>query len=187
MSAVPFDVDALLKMANSPIRNYAVPGITSSLLGAPAADGSVVRVFESSREQVESVTPHNHRYGFTAYVLRGWVDNVIWKETWTSAEHADMYVRSTLEFRGQSGAYEKVGGTEVKRWSRTTTRYEAGQWYSMTAQEFHSIWFSRGAVVLLFEEPHVSDESEILEPFVDGEVIPNGAHIEPWMFKRGTP
>jgi hypothetical protein len=184
VSGILDHVDVLLKMGNSPIRNYVIPGVTSALLGAPAADGSVVRLFESAREQVESVTPHSHRYGFAAVVLRGWVDNVIWRQAW--AHDADFYVETPLRFGGASGAYTRGESLEPKRFARTETRYEPGESYSMAAHEIHSIWFSRGAVVLMFEGPHVADESVILEPWVDGEVISNGAKVEPWMFKRGA-
>lgn len=175
-------VDALVAMGNSPIRNYVIPGVTSKLLGAPAADGSVVRLFESSREQVESVTPHSHRYAFTAVVLRGWVENVLWTQAWS--HDTDFYAETPLVFGGASGVYTRGEAARPKRFQRTAARYEAGQSYSMAAHEIHSIWFSRGAVVLMFEGPHVADQSVILEPWVDGAVIENGARVEPWMFQR---
>jgi len=41
----------------------------------------------------------------------------------------------------------------------------------MKADQMHSIDFSKGAKVLFFEGPRLSDTSEIIEPVVRGEVI----------------
>jgi hypothetical protein len=53
----------------------------------------------------------------------------------------------------------------------------------MTADQVHSIFFSRGAIVLFFEGSKESDTSIILEPFVNNEIVPT-FKVEPWMFKK---
>ena len=65
---------------------------------------------------------------------------------------------------------------------RTTTVYEAGQWYSMKYDEFHSIEFSKGARVLFIEGPKIKDTSYFLEPVVNGKVVPL-FDVPTWMYK----
>lgn len=170
------------KMKHSPVRNYAIPGLTSWLVGAPTEHGCI-RLFESSREHHEQITPHSHRFDFECVVLAGEVRNVVWIST---SQHmgADMFMETRLEYRGGIGHYEKeVIGTDYYRASEK--KYATGDRYSMTADQIHSIYFSRGAKVLFFEGPKVSTSSIILEPYVDGEIVPT-FKVEDWMFKRAA-
>ena len=178
-----YGLDLIREMAHSPIRNYIVPGLTSSLIGNPSERG-LVRLFEASRRQSNQITPHSHRYDFRCLVLSGSVTNRVW--TRVKPQHhgawADSYQESVLAYQGETGRYEKVAG-EVGKWEFLDTKYEEGQWYAMDANEVHSIVFSRDAVVLFFEGPTTTDVSIVLEPFVDGQVIET-LKTEPWMFQR---
>jgi hypothetical protein len=181
MNANGFDVKALLSMAHSPVKNYAIPGLTSSLIGAPGPLGTV-RLFQCEREHQEPITPHSHRFDFQCWVLRGKVRNRIWKKVYASDPNGDLYHRTNLNYGGEIGHYTKEP-REVGTWTYSDAEFVAGQCYSMRAHEVHSIFFSRGAVVLFFEGETKVDSSTILEPYVDGEVVPT-FKVEPWMFKK---
>jgi hypothetical protein len=63
------------------------------------------------------------------------------------------------------------------------TTYKAGEWYSMTHAEFHSIRFSYGARVLFFEGSQVKPESYCLVPYVNGQVC-DTFYWREWMMKE---
>lgn len=172
-------LEFLDKMKHSPVRNYAIPGLTSWLIGAPTEHGCV-RLFECSREHHEPITLHSHRFDFECHVLAGHVRNVLW--TPFAEGKGDRFMETCLIYRGGIGHYdtEKNG---IDTYQGSSYLYKAGSNYSMKADEIHSIYFSRGAKVLFFEGPTITDSSIILEPYVDGEVIPT-FKVEPWMFKR---
>ncbi len=174
------DLTFIDKMKHSPVRNYAIPGLTSWLIGAPSKHGCV-RLFECSREHHEPITPHSHRFDFECLVLAGSVRNIIWTEVATP-RCGDLFMESRLVYRGGIGHYETERGTS-QLYLGSPYLYKAGDRYSMKADEIHSIYFSRGAKVLFFEGPTIADSSLILEPYVDGEVVPT-FKVEPWMFKR---
>jgi hypothetical protein len=172
------DKKHLRSMMHSPVRNYAIPGLTSWLIGNPSPTGTL-RFFECSRDHVEPITPHSHRFDFQCWVLAGTVKNRVWRY---SGSNGDIYGKSRLVYAGDCGKYtqERAGDD---RFVFSDTVYETGEWYSMTADMIHSIYFSNGAQVLFFEGPTISDVSVILEPVVDGETIPT-FEVKPWMFQR---
>lgn len=171
-------------MKHSPLHNYAgIPGLTSWLLGNPSEKGTI-RMFECSREHFEHIIPHSHRYNFMCLVLAGHVDNTIWTTCESSRQVGDMYRSTDIEY--EEGKYVISGLGEACYWMNRTTRYKAGEMYSMDADEVHSIKFSRGARVLFFEGPQVSKESLYIEPYIDGETIPT-FKVEPWMFLKDKP
>lgn len=182
MNADDFDLKALLRMARLPVRNYVIPGLTSSLIGSTSPQGCV-RLLQNSRDHQEAVAPHSHRYDFQCWVLRGEVTNRLWMR---HHQHpfADEYQETWLRYGGEPGEYISQPG-ETQRWRYIDRKYTEGQCYSMQADEVHSIHFSRDAIVMFFEGPTVADRSIVLQPVVDGEVIPTAA-VQPWMFKRGA-
>lgn len=184
MNAENFNVKTLLKMAHSPVKNYAIPGLTSSLIGGLSERG-VVRIFQNERDHQESITPHSHRFDFMCWVLRGYVINRVWKSASTFAADADEYQKTILRYSGEIGCYEKEV-SEIGKWGYVDTEYSEGHCYHMKADEIHSIQFSRGAIVLFFEGATASDTSVVLEPVVDGETVPT-FKVEPWMFKKPQP
>lgn len=184
MDAANFNLPMLLEMRHSPIRNYVVPGVTSWLIGSPSAAGTV-RLFESTRDHQEEVTPHSHRFDFQCWVLRGTVRNRVWLPAPEGEKGADLFQSSRLTYWGATGGYAKVPETS-RGWRYDDDQYTPGQCYAMKSDAVHSIHFSRGALVLFFEGPQVSDSSIVLEPVVDGEVIPT-FRVEPWMFRKEEP
>jgi len=180
MNAENFSVAQLLRMAHSPVRNYVIPGLTSWLIGEPSEHGTV-RMFHSERQHEESITPHSHRFDFQCWVLEGTVRNRIWTETYFTGG-ADMYHRSILRYEGAMGQYRKEK-LDLGRWTPMDTIYQAGSCYSMSADQVHSIYFSRGCRVLFFEGPTEHDSSYVLEPYVDGEAI-DTMEVKPWMFRK---
>jgi hypothetical protein len=177
--------EALLKaveaMANSPIRNYISPGVTSSLIGG--RDYGKVRFFTADRETREWITPHSHRFDFTCLVLRGFVVNILLTRAW-GAENADRYCAGTLKRKPDVfGEYEFEPGTSACEYVETAKTYREGDVYSMTHEQIHSIRFSRDACVLFFERPEVADESLVLEPWSNGRRVPT-FETRPWMFER---
>jgi hypothetical protein len=173
---LPPHIADIKSMAHSPVRNYAIPGLTSWLIGSGPGK---VRLFECSRSHDEHIVPHSHRFAFSCQVLRGRVWNKTFKRVETGG---DEFLRSTITYTGEIGQHTiKRGG--VARYDGVMSEYGEGDWYSMEADEVHSIWFDRDTMVLFFEGPNVSNESIILEPFVDGDLIPT-FKVEPWMFAR---
>lgn len=184
MNAENFNLKALMAMAHSPVRNYAIPGMTSYLIGAPSESGTV-RLFCNERDHQEQVTPHSHRFDFQCWVLAGQVTNRIWTQNhYMTHPDGDVFVSSRLQYRGEIGKYEKktVGRGN---WSYLDFEYKEGECYSMRHHEIHSIQFSRGAKVLFFEGATVTDSSMVIEPVVDGEHIETMI-VQPWMFKKDT-
>lgn len=174
-----FNYDYLREMMSSPVQNYAgLPGLKSSLVAA-AADGSNgrVRVFEASRLPREIITPHSHRFSFQCLVLQG----SVWNIKWLESLDGDEFAMSSL-FYNAMGDYTK---TFVRNsfWREEEEHYRVGEWYSMAAHEIHSIEFSRDAIVLFMEGVSYMQTTEILEPVVDGEIVPT-FKVEPWMFKK---
>jgi hypothetical protein len=181
MNPRDFNLKKLLAMAHSPVKNYIIPGLTSSLIGGqPGIDGCV-RLFQCERDHQENITPHSHRFSFQCWVIEGTVTNRIWQPASAHAMEVDQYAMTTLKFDGM-GNYERDITTR-HRFHYQDYEYVSGECYSMTATQIHSIRFSRGAVVLFFEGPQERENSVILEPIVDNEVIPT-FKVEPWMFKR---
>jgi len=181
MNAENFSIKQLLAMAHSPVRNYVVPGLTSWLIGQPSEHGTV-RLFQSEREHQESMTPHSHRFDFQCWVLEGSVRNRLWTTGWYDERNTDQYRRSVLHYEGAMGKYRSEP-LDVKGWAYEEKTFGAGECYSMKAHEIHSIYFSRGCRVLFFEGPTVNGHSQVLEPWVNGEVIPT-MEVKPWMFQR---
>lgn len=173
------NMDLLQAVRHSPVHNYVIPGLTSWLIGAPSPNG-VVRLFECSRDHQENITPHSHRFDFQCLVLAGEVRNRVWKEHPGVA--GDLYQRTRLTYDGSIGRYTSEP-LNVRRFVYADDVYLPGQWYSMQAHEIHSIYFARNTVVLFFEGPPKSDSTDMLEPWVDGEVVPT-FEVKPWMFKR---
>lgn len=155
------------EMKSDKLSNYIIAGLDSYLL-----NNGRVRLFECSRDHQDVVTPHSHRFDFVCLVLSGVVTNRVWTEC---GEHkafgGDFFESSTLTYKGKVGNYAiKAEGRGF--WTYTDRRYGEGETYSMTADQVHSIRFSRGAVVLFFEGPTISDNSMMIEPVVNGVKIP---------------
>jgi len=178
MSNLPFLRDVFQRIAHSPLQNYVIPGLTSYLLSTPGPDG-VVRLLQNSRLQLTNVTPHSHRFDFTCLVLQGCVLNRLW----TRQDDGDLYAATKLVYQGKPGSY-KTEFAGPGAWTFSEQHYHEGEQYDMKANEVHSILFSKDAIVLFHEGPQVSDTSIILEPYVDGKIIPT-FKVEPWMFLKG--
>lgn len=173
-------IEDISNMSNSPVKNYVIPGLTSSLIGSPHRNG-LVRLFECSRDHYESINPHSHRFGFHCLVLAGNVKNIIWNE-YKGHEDKDLYQRTRVFYTGIFGKYELVVDG-ISAYAKEEKTYYSGQWYSMDHTQIHSIFFSKACKVLFFEKAPVNDYSIVLEPVVDGKVIPT-FKVEDWMFQR---
>lgn len=171
-------IEFLLNIAHSPVKNYVIPGLTSYLIGEQSKTGTV-RLFVNERDHQENITPHSHRFNFMCVVLRGEVKNRVWERR---SVGGDQFQATHIKYMGEIGSYQRSAG-DVSSWIYTDSIFRKGEKYGMKANEVHSIFFSRGAVVLFFEGPQITDTSIMIEPFVDGAVIPS-MKIEPWMFKR---
>lgn len=180
--AMPQLLQVLETMKGRRIDNYVLPGLSSSLI-----EHGSVRLFRASRDTEEHITPHSHRFDFACLVLQGEVTNVVYKQedSWYGCG-ADRYgVGVLVPIRGGLGGYELRRKTAPRLFSKQAATYKQGDVYSMLAAEIHSIKFSRDAVVLFLEGPEVNENSVILEPWANGEVIPT-FRTEPWMFKRAS-
>lgn len=169
--------DLILSMRNQGLANYVIPGLDSHMIGG--AEHGCVRLFQCSRDHQEQITPHSHRFDFSAQVLRGSVNNFIWKQS----PDGDKFLVSEMIYSGAPGEYS-TGKEEVKRMAISESdRYAPGDWYHMKAEEIHSIEFSRDAAVLFFEGPQVSDRNVILQPHTAHGTI-RTFKTEPWMFQK---
>lgn len=163
----------ILDMRTSIVKNYGLPDVDSSLLG-----NGIVRLFESHREQQEAITPHSHKFNFSCLVLSGKVVNRIWRED----KNGDSFSVSELSYQGEIGKYESEL-IEEKRYSHYDSTYHVGEWYSMKAEEIHSIYFSRGCKVLFLEGEVLTLKTKILQPCVGGKAL-NTFEVKDWMFQR---
>ena len=170
------ELQHLLSMANNAIDNYVIPGVTSYLIG----NNNKVRLFHCTRNHTEYVVPHSHRFDFTARVLQGYVTNCIYREN--KHNEADTYQVSSLVYGGKPGIYNVIPGG-VKGYVIYSDNYHYDETYSMKFNEIHSISFRKDTYVLIYEGPDKTDTTQILQPYVNGEVIPT-FKIEPWMFRR---
>lgn len=175
-------LDTVSQMANSPVRNYIAPGLTSLLIGGKGY--GMVRMFDSERNTREFITPHSHRFSFTCLVLEGSVTNCVFTGQLTGADD-DMFCKGELRIKdGGMGEYQYIPGDDWSYWRETKTAYIVGDTYSMKASEIHSIQFSKNAKVLFFEGPEELSYSYALEPWADGKRVPTFG-TAPWMFEKG--
>jgi hypothetical protein len=169
--------DELGTLLHSPVRNYVIPGLTSWLVAS--SQRGTIRLFSSERNHQQPIAPHSHRFDFTSVVLRGQVTNVTWVPV---SAGGDLFQETTLKYDGDIGKYTRTPALQ-RRWEFSGTTYQAGESYTMQYHEVHSVHFSRGALLLIAEGPTVTDESTVLDPVVDGQVIPT-SRVEDWMFQR---
>ena len=173
-------IDLILAMRNHGLANYIIPGLDSHLIGGAGA--GCVRLFQCSRNHREQITPHSHRFDFSALVLRGTVQNMIWDE---DAQGDEFLVCKNI-YRGSVGQY-LPGEATIKRMAITDDgHYKPGDLYHMKAHEIHSINFSRDAMVLFLEGPQVSNSSVILQPHTEHGTV-HTFKTESWMFQPITP
>lgn len=167
-------------LAHSPVRNYATPGLTSKLLGEGKGK---VRLFVSDRDTREWITPHSHRFDFACLVLAGKVEQILF--TRCAPDGGNAYAIGTLKpVTGGLGKYEVVRDEAWGYFTETSRVYKAGDGYSMTSDEIHSIRFSRGAKVLFIEGPEVAAESVILEPCTTTGKLIQTFETKDWMFEK---
>lgn len=178
--------DFLGEIGHDRIDNYILPGLSSLML---SGENTTVRMFENTRNQQGFITPHSHRFSLACCVLRGEVHNSLYTEdcsTTAMGTNLDEFETTRLKYSGEPGHYDRLKASAYKgKWCKYTQKYSAGQWYFMRDSAIHSIEFSPDARVLVIEGPDVTDTTTILEPVVNGVVVPT-FRVESWMFKKGT-
>lgn len=167
------NLEAILGMAHSKIGNYILPGLESALLGAKT------RLFINTRESIGQITPHNHRFDFQCLVLRGWVVNTLFVKD----DAGEEFARKRKIYTGIPGEYKDAHLSGPAMFRLDKHKYQAGDWYGMKSDQFHTIEFSPDAVVLFIEGETVASSFDYLSPIVNGEVI-DTMSVEPWMFKK---
>lgn len=173
------DLSIVMKMAHSPVKNYAIPGLTSWLISE--TDSGTIRMFHMERDHIECIVPHSHRFDFHCIVLEGEVENILYIPC-PDYEPGDRYSRLVSTYCGEIGSYEN-SRKDIRSYNLSRTVYNVGDQYSMSYDEIHSIRFKKETKVLFFEGPMKAKSSVVLEPVVDGEIIHN-FKVEPWMFKK---
>ena len=133
-----------------------------------------MRLFECTHSNPVPITPHSHRFDFTCVVLEGTVHNLVWQES----DRGSLY--ELAEQIGKLGNYELLPMKQAN-YACVEHIYHKGDVYSMRSEEIHSIFFSKGAKVLFIEGPERSEKSLVLQPVVNGRVIPT-LKTEDWMF-----
>jgi hypothetical protein len=183
--------NVIRRMRHSSVRNYGIPGLTSYLIGGN--HHGMVRLFEADRTTYERITPHSHRFDFTAVVLTGRVENVTFHRAQSVAEYnhkeANPYWVSFLNVihdesgKPIPGEYDHFEGYGPVSFFEDREEYHPGDWYSIRHNEIHCIYFEKGTSVLMFESPNVVDQTTILEPIANGKRVPT-FKVEDWMFLR---
>lgn len=168
-----------LGFAHSPVFNYILPGLTSWMIAS--SDELTVRLFTMHRNTEGFVHPHSHRFGFSAMVLAGHVYNTLYTQHDQHSE-ARLYDQHKITPRdGGLGEY-RFEQSEAVRLRSETTLFAVGETYCMEPQHIHSITFSNGAAVLMYEQrtSEICDSLIFTPPTVRPEAL-----TQPWMFKRG--
>jgi hypothetical protein len=177
--------EGLEALRNNTIQNYIVPGLKSSLIGGEKF--GKVRLFEAERPTDEFITPHSHRFDFTCLVLVGQVINTLYTACGaTRSPNALPWTASSVDqVCGEDGLRDYVHrrSHEPTWWERHDYYYGPGNVYGMKTNEIHSIKFSKGAKVLFFEGPELTKTGIMLEPWVDGKLVPS-FKTEEWMFQK---
>lgn len=181
MDILDFNIDFVLDMAHSKINNYIIPGLSSSILGKPSKQGCV-RLFESTRNQLQVVTPHSHRFDFQCIVLEGSVINRQFYETNEHDDSADLYTRTILTYNNKIGSHKR-GKTSPSFYTYEDFTFVEGDCYRMEAYEIHSIYFKKDTKVLFFEGKQKGNSSVILEPLENNQTIKTYV-VEDWMFQK---
>lgn len=177
-------LEAVKPMLRSRLRNYIVPGLTSYLVGGGLY--GKVRLFSAERHTREFITPHSHRFDFACFVLKGRVTNTLFTQALYGDPKEDAWCLSEINQVCGVDGLEKYVHTrcdEATFWVQEEFVYEAGDVYRMKHNEIHSIQFEKGSEVLFFEGPPVTTTSSMLEPWVNGKVVPT-FKTEDWMFDR---
>lgn len=176
----PSHIKSILYMKRNPLQNYIVPGLTSWLL-ADLKEKGMIRLFEMERHQEMAIAPHSHRFDFDCIVLAGSVVNTLWRPSY-NIKNGDEFQITSLEYMGQPGQYKETRGG-IMNYTPLVQEHKEGDKYGMRFDEIHSIKFSRGAKVLFFEGPSKTTHTTLLDPYVNGQRVPQSA-IQPWMFHK---
>lgn len=174
-----------MSMVEKTVSNYVLAGLTSTMpSGLAVADNIKTRMFRMDRHQTNLIAPHSHRYCLFSKVIEGTVTNTLWKKTCQIDPEADAFWMSTLSpIDGGLGEYKKEISSRIKYYKPLSSHYGPGDSYYMHYNDIHSISFSKGAVVQILEYPEDSESSYVLEPAIDGKLIPL-ARTEDWMFSH---
>lgn len=162
-------------MASSPLHNYVIAGLTSQIIGEGKGR---VRLFSNTRKHQDAILPHSHRYHLMCTVISGQVKN----HTWTKDEGGDLFQEVSLNYQGEPGKYDKMP-LELNRYVMKTKTYNAGETYLLSNEEIHSINFSKGAQVLVFESEPIEDYSIVLVPCVNGQPLLEMMETRGYMFQ----
>lgn len=160
------------------LRNYIVPGLYSTLL-ATTLDGGKLRLFDATREQEHYVVPHNHRYDFTAFVLRGTVEQLTYDVH--HVDRAEDAKWAAVQYLQREGRLDRNSWGYFNGVIRRET-HTAGYSYRMHSKEWHSIRFGAGAQVLMAEGRTKDAYSSVLLPMVEGKLCDTFV-VHPWMME----
>jgi quercetin dioxygenase-like cupin family protein len=160
---------------HSLIKNYVIAGLESYLVGEPEKRQ---RILSMTRDQVDFITPHSHRFDLVTQVLKGKVTNILFE-----LSPYDLYAESILKYEGKPGNYTKrfYG---YKGYKQNKYEYKEGDFYSMPHWAIHSIVFEKGTEILITESKQITNESVILEPFSGGKHV-NNFNIPNNLFIKG--
>lgn len=183
MSGILQDLDKCLEMLRkSPgllqglRRDYIVPGLSSYLLsGGQGREGPKVRLFHQERPFEGWITPHDHRFDLACYVLKGEVKHTVYSRSydpWSGALYSVQRFPFSLDGRMEPD--------ETAMFTSATEVYGRGNFYHLGYTTFHTVKFSRGAMVLFFEGPDLQEHNHVLLPVSNGRII-NTATVQPWM------
>lgn len=183
-SVLTLQVEVLNAMRSNLIPNYIVPGLESYLVGK---ENCKVRMFQMTRDQEFHVSPHSHRFDFFSIVIRGSVRNHIYvpllddpANDWVPPNGFLYQVSEYIPAR--EGRPYQCSAIKQAYFERYTIKYSEREAYGMRSSQYHSIEFSKDAVVLFFEGPAKHEVSNFLEPVVSGKVIPTFT-VPEWMYR----
>jgi hypothetical protein len=162
------------------INNYIIPGLRSTLLVDRTTSGGRVRRFDMLREQEYFIVPHDHRYNFDCFVLDGGVTHYTYDLEKAQKENATHVI---VPYDHADHAIDTEQPTWVKAYMCTES-FRAGDRYSLSHADFHSVRFSSGASVLFIEGAQQKPGSSCLLPYSDGRIC-NTFLWDDWMMTEG--
>lgn len=131
------NLDIVMKMAHSPVKNYAIPGLTSWLISEK--ESGTIRMFHMERDHIECIVPHSHRFDFHCIVLEGEVENILYHCQDNFPDDADLYVQTISMYNGEIGSYTNSIHKHPLACKMQRVQYGEGDQYSMKSNEIHSI------------------------------------------------
>lgn len=153
------------KVIQNSRKNHHAEGVNYiNLLRSPELTIKLYLTFPgiSHNSQGYIVNPHDHRYSFETYVLRGEIDNILFKVENSEDGEWERFEYSSHFTGGFS--LEKSGSCDLK--IRKVQKLKAGDFYALDAEAVHTIAVSQEepTILLLFQHQSGKNQTKYYAP-----------------------